>query len=93
MAINQQNNPTQPPTTVSQEDLKLLQDLREKVSNITLQFGQIAIEKLRLEETEKNLIKQLGEIKKVEISLAQDLTNKYGKGSINPDTGAFVPLK
>lgn len=93
MAINQQNNPTQPPTTVSQEDLKLLQDLREKVSNITLQFGQIAIEKLRLEETEKNLINQLGEIKKVEISLAQDLTNKYGKGSINPDTGAFVPLK
>tara|TARA_R100001015_G_C4451435_1_gene41451 strand:- start:233 stop:514 length:282 start_codon:yes stop_codon:yes gene_type:complete len=93
MAINQQSNPTQSPTTVSQEDLKLLQDLREKVSNITLQFGQIAIEKLRLEETEKNLITQLGEIKKVEISLAKNLTNKYGKGSINPDTGAFVPLK
>ena len=93
MAINQQSNPTQPPKSISQEDLKLLQDLREKVSNITLQFGQIAIEKLRLEETEKNLITQLGEIKKVEISLAKNLTNKYGKGSINPDNGDFVPLK
>ena len=35
---------------------------------------------------------KLIELQKKEKEIAQTLTNKYGKGSINPETGEFIPL-
>lgn len=102
MAINQPKNTPNIPNNqtsnqinnkVSDPDLKSLMDLREKVSQITFQFGQFYIEKTKLEEQENILKRNLEELRKSERSLAETLTNKYGKGSINPDTGEFVPLK
>ena len=37
------------------------------------------------------LKKQIIDLEKKEISIAKKLSNKYGKGSIDTETGTFIP--
>ena len=79
------------PTSFSEEELKEIKDLRLSLDTITFQLGRISIEKIKLEETENNLKNQLKTLEKKEASIAKKLTNKYGKGSIDIETGTFIP--
>ena len=102
MAINQTNKqiktpqssptPSQPNTSVSSQDLNLLKNLQNETSQLIYQLGQIQIEKYRAEERENQMKQKLIELQKKEKEIAQTPTNKYGKGSINPETGEFIPL-
>jgi prefoldin subunit 5 len=40
---------------LTEEEIKKLKELKDKLSNLTAQFGQLAINKARLEEAEKTL--------------------------------------
>ena len=81
------------PVSFSQEELKRLKQLKFDLSTITAQFGQLAINKIKLEEQENILKRQLVELEKRENTIAKELTNKYGKGSIDLETGTFTPSK
>ncbi len=81
------------PTSFSKEELDQLKKLRTELSNMTAQFGQLYINKVKLEEQETLLKKQLAELEQKENTLAKELTDKYGKGSINLETGTFTPTE
>ena len=81
------------PTSFSPEELNELKQLRTDLSNITAQFGQITVNKIKLEEQEVILKKQLVELEQKETVLAKELTDKYGKGSIDLETGTFTPTE
>ena len=81
------------PTSFSPEELNELKQLRTDLSNITAQFGQITVNKIKLEEQETILKKQLAELEQKETILAKSLTTKYGKGSIDLETGTFTPTE
>ena len=81
------------PVSFSPEELNELKQLRSELSNMTAQFGQLTINKIKLEEQETILKKQLAELEQKENTLAKSLTNKYGKGSIDLETGTFTPIK
>jgi hypothetical protein len=81
------------PTSFSPEELNELKQLRTDLSNITAQFGQITVNKIKLEEQEVILKKQLVELEQKETVLAKELTAKYGKGSIDLETGTFTPTE
>ena len=65
------------------KELNQLRELRDKINQLTAEFGQLAINKAKLEDTEKNLKLRLSSLEKEESNLAKKLSNKYGKGSIN----------
>ena len=79
------------PQSFSKEELNKLKELRTEISQTTAQFGQLFINKIKLEEQEIILKKQLANLEKKETTIAEELTNKYGKGSINLETGTFTP--
>ena len=79
------------PVSFSPEELNELKQLRTDLSTMTAQFGQLTINKIKLEEQETILKKQLAELEQKENNLAKSLTNKYGKGSIDLETGTFTP--
>jgi hypothetical protein len=81
------------PTSFSPEELNELKQLRTDLSNMTAQFGQLTINKIKLEEQEIILKKQLAELEQKENVLAKNLTTKYGKGSIDLETGTFTPTE
>jgi len=51
------------------------------------------LSKLRLETQENFLQNQLKELEQEETSIAQQLTKKYGKGTIDIESGEFTPTE
>ena len=79
------------PISFSEQELKELKDLRLSLDTLTFQFGQISVEKIKLEEHKNLLENQLKDFEKKEASIAKKLSTKYGKGKINVETGTFIP--
>jgi predicted FMN-binding regulatory protein PaiB len=79
------------PTSFTEQELNQLKDLRTKLNQVTVKFGQVKISQIKLKETEESLKKQLADLEKQEVDIAKSLSNKYGKGSINIETGTFTP--
>ena len=81
------------PQKFTKEELDQLQDLQTEINQLTAQFGSLQISKIRIEKNEATLKKQFSIIEEKEKKLAKILTEKYGKGSLNPETGEFTPVK
>jgi chromosome segregation ATPase len=81
------------PQSFTERELNDLKDLRKEISDLTLNFGQVSINLIKLEEIKKDLKKQLIDLEKKESAIAKTLSDKYGKGSINLDSGTFIPTK
>jgi predicted FMN-binding regulatory protein PaiB len=79
------------PISFSEQELKEIKDLRLSLDTLVFQLGQISVEQFKLEEQEINLKNKLKDLAKKEISIAKKLTTKYGKGSIDIETGKFIP--
>ena len=77
----------------SKEELEQLTTLQSKSQNATMQFGQLYLNKIRLEESETALKNYVKSIEEEEAKIAKELSDKYGKGSINIETGEFTPTK
>jgi len=81
------------PILIPSKDLERIKKLQTNLTTISTQFGQIAISKLKLEERESLLKEQLSLLTKEETTIAKSFTDKYGKGSLDVDTGEFVPTE
>ena len=79
------------PVSFSQEELNEIRDLRTELNQITFQLGQININKIRIENTEILIKKDLINLEEKESKIAKKLSDKYGKGSIDIETGTFIP--
>ena len=80
-------------TTFTQEELQKLQDLQTKTNQIVTAFGQLKIQEINLKSQTELLNNQLDILRKEEKDLATSLSEKYGKGTLNADTGEFTPTK
>ena len=81
------------PQKFTPEELTKIKDLQNKINNITTQMGQLYYRKIQLEKQEDALKKELYSVENEEQSLANELTKKYGKGSLDIDSGEFTPVK
>ena len=77
----------------TEEELKSLQELQGTYNQITLAFGQLSLSRIGLDAQEESLKNTLNDTKSKENDLAKSLTEKYGKGSLNIETGEFTPIK
>ncbi len=79
------------PTIIPSQDIDKIKKLQENLTSIGTQFGQIKIAKMKLEDQEIVLKKQLDLLTKEENSIAKAFTDKYGRGSLDVETGEFIP--
>ena len=79
------------PQSFSQDEISQLKNLRNKINELSLQFGQLTINKIKLEETENKLKKQLNSLEEEESQIAKKLSDKYGDGSFDLNSGTFTP--
>ena len=79
----------------TEEEVSQINQLRQDVSSIFVQLGQLQIEKKRrideVENTEKQLIEQHQNLVKQEQDLFKGLNEKYGDGNYDPNSGEFTP--
>ena len=82
----------------TEEELQSLNDLQVKYNTITNQFGQLAIAKLNLDkqtevvnDQEFKLQEELEQAREEEQGILNDITEKYGPGQLDPQSGVFTP--
>ena len=82
----------------SEDELKSLQDLQNSYQQKQLQFGQLKVQKILvqqqvdgLETSESQLEVEYAEVQETERKLVEELNEKYGPGSLDPATGVFTP--
>ncbi len=85
-------------TKFTDDELKSLQDLQNSYQGKQLQFGQLRVQRLlvqqqldAIDDTEAKLEVEYGEVQETERKLVQDLNEKYGAGTLDPATGVFTP--
>jgi len=75
------------------EEVQELQTLESQIAQLTNSFGQLSLSKIKLEEQESFLKSQLKILEEKETNLAKSLSDKYGKGSLDIETGEFTPVE
>ena len=75
----------------TEDELKSIQELQVTYNQITMAMGQLAINRLALDGREAKLKETLAESREKENEIAQSLTDKYGKGTLDISTGEFTP--
>ena len=84
----------------TEEELKQVQDIQTSYADVTNKLGQLSISKERLKQQEELLLKQhndlfstFGKVQEDEQKFLDTITEKYGQGTLNPETGVFTPNK
>ena len=77
----------------TKEELTQVQNIQASYQNIQNQFGQLKLAQIRLDEQEVDLEEALKNIQSEEKKFLDGITNKYGQGNLNPETGVFTPIK
>jgi|TARA_B100001094_G_C17902366_1_gene657099 hypothetical protein len=78
---------------LTEEEIKNLKDLKSRFQQLTLVLGETEIQIMNLEFSKNNLKQQFIEIQQQEMSIAKELEEKYGKGSISLESGEFLPTE
>ena len=77
----------------TEEELTQVQNIQKSYVNVQNQFGQLKLAKIRLGEQEVELENNLKQIQSEEKTFLDGITDKYGQGTLNPETGVFTPTE
>jgi hypothetical protein len=81
------------PKTFTQEELTKIETIKQTYDQVMLRMGQIVFEEKAMLEEKKNLQSVFDDTRKNEIEFAQQLNTKYGKGTLDIQTGIFTPVE
>ena len=77
----------------TEEELTQVQNIQRSYTTIQNQFGQLKLAQIRLDEQEVDLEEALKSIQSEEKTFLDSITEKYGQGTLNPETGVFTPTE
>ena len=77
----------------TEEELKQVQNIQASYANVQNQFGNLKLAQLRLDEQEIQLEDSLKNIQEEEKKFLGGITDKYGQGTLNPETGVFTSVE
>ena len=75
---------------LTQEELTQLKSLREQQNNILMNLGSIEYRMSLLEQNKNELKNQVLELERMNNELGVQLTEKYGSGNLNLETGEIT---
>jgi hypothetical protein len=75
----------------SDDELKQITEIRTNYAEITNRFGQIQLTKYNLQKQVEQAEIDFESIKVKEQEVLQKITDKYGPGTLDPNTGVFTP--
>jgi len=77
---------------LSQQQLQQLKSIQQKNQAVVQELGQIEILKLQLKKRQQTAQQYLEDLLQEQQTIAQELEDTFGKGSVNIETGEFTPL-
>ena len=77
-------------TVLSKEEIENLSSLQQQQDTFITQLGQIEYQKNLLDQQKDTTKQQIKSFEKDQMQLAKQLEEKYGKGTVNLESGEFV---
>jgi hypothetical protein len=77
----------------TEEELATVRTLNEKTRAVTLELGEIELAKLQLQKRRKFAEEYLANLRAEQETNGKALTEKYGNGNIDLQTGEFTPIE
>lgn len=75
---------------ITEEEKARLAEFRQREEQIIIGLGQIEYQIQTLELDKDLLTESLSQLRKDQVTLGQQMTEKYGDGNVNIDTGEFT---
>jgi hypothetical protein len=76
---------------LTQEEIQKLTELKSQFNELVNVVGNVEIQMMDLQLKKEQLKSSLQNLQQQEISIAKELEDKYGQGSISLETGEFLP--
>jgi len=77
----------------TEDELTQVQNIQQNYQNLQNQFGSLKLAQIRLDEQEVDLEEALKSIQSEEKKFLDSITEKYGQGTLNPESGVFTPTE
>lgn len=77
---------------VTSEELQSLKTIQQKRDQLTIDFGYVEMQIQELELQKEMLVDYLTNLKKEEEQVSQEISSKYGKGSVDLSNGEFTAI-
>ncbi len=88
------------PIKFSDEEMNKIKAVQEEYQQKTAMFGQLSFQKFQIErqaetanKAEIALKKEIIDLEQQERALVKELNEKYGAGTLDPQTGEFKPAQ
>ena len=75
---------------LSQEELDSIKQLQEQQQGLISQFGQVEYQMQLLELQKDQLVETIGKLQQEEQKIGEELTQKYGNGTVDLESGMFT---
>ncbi len=82
----------------TEQELNEIKELRDAHANKVLEFGRIKVELLlteqrlnSLKDTEENIQNDYVALQEKEAQMVENLNKKYGAGTVDLESGTFIP--
>lgn len=75
------------------QDIELILKLKNANKDLMTELGQIKLAEINLEKRIKSANEYITQLSTKEVEISKGLEEKYGKGSIDLESGTFHPLK
>ncbi|MBC8147546.1 MAG: hypothetical protein H8E98_06125 [Bacteroidetes bacterium] len=75
----------------SEEELSKLKNIQTEFSNVVSALGQIEAQIINTNNQKGFLVEKYNDVQKQQNELAQEFSAKYGTGTLNLETGEFIP--
>jgi hypothetical protein len=77
---------------LTEEELQTIKSIQNGTQSLILELGEIEMIKIQLENRYNNAKEFLQQLTDQEIELTKSISDKYGKSSINPETGEITKI-
>ena len=75
---------------LSQEELNFIKQLQADQQNLITQFGSVEYQMQLLELQKDQLMESLNKLREQELTTGNELTQKYGNGTVDLESGTFT---
>jgi hypothetical protein len=77
---------------LTEEELQTLKSIQNQTQNLILELGEIEMIKIQIESRHNEAKSFLSNLSNQESEFTQSVFEKYGKVSVNPETGEIIKV-
>tara|TARA_B100000900_G_scaffold398393_1_gene399703 strand:- start:3423 stop:3671 length:249 start_codon:yes stop_codon:yes gene_type:complete len=75
---------------LTKEEIKELSLLQEEQNQLVLGLGNVEYQQNYLNKSKEEILEKLNILENKQVQVAQELEKKYGRGTVNLESGEFV---